>query len=121
METQCQATTKDGARCRGTARPSGFCFAHDPELQHARRDGQARGGQNKRTEARITRLVPATLKPVLEKLMAGVDEVYDGTLEPRQASAMASLAGAIGRIYEVASLEERLEAIERSGDYGHAG
>ncbi len=53
--------------------------------------------------------------------MAGVDEVYDGSLEPRQASAMASLAGAIGRIYEVASLEERLEALERSGDYGHAG
>ncbi len=120
METQCQAMTKSGVRCKGTARPSGFCFAHDPDLQHARRDGQARGGQNKRTEARITRLVPATLKPVLEKLMAGVDEVYDGTLEPRQASAMASLAGAIGRIYEVASLEERLEALERSGDYGHA-
>ncbi len=116
METYCQATTKGGARCKGVARPSGFCFAHDPGLQDARRAGQARGGENKRTEARLTRLVPATLKPVLQKLMAGVDEVYDGTLEPRQASAMASLAGAIARLYEVASLEERLEALERTND-----
>jgi hypothetical protein len=112
METHCQATTKGGQRCKGTARPSGFCFSHDPDLQQARRDGQARGGENKRTEARITRLVPATLRPVLERLMGAVDEVYAGTLEPKQATAMASLAGAIGRLYETASLEQRLEAIE---------
>ncbi len=117
MEMQCQAETKGGQRCRGAARASGFCFAHDPDLQQARRDGAARGGQNKRTEARITRLVPVTLKPVLERLMGAVDEVYDGTLEPKQATAMASLAGAISRLYETAEIEQRLEALEHNNDH----
>ncbi len=120
METQCQAVTKSGPRCRGVARPSGFCFAHDPELQQARRDGHTRGGQNKSTPTRLGKLMPASLKPVLQKLMDGLDEVHDGTLDPRQASAMASLASAIGRLYEVAELEQRLERLEGQNEQ-HVG
>lgn len=100
---------------------SPFCFAHDPGLRSKRQDAYAAGGRGKSQAARLTRLMPASLKPVLEKLIDGVGEVHTGTLDPRHASAMASLASAIGRLYEVARLEERLEALERGGVYGDAG
>ncbi len=116
MDTHCQATTKDRQPCRGVARPSGFCFAHDPDLQQARHDGAARGGQGKSTTARLARLIPSSLRPTLETLFTALDEVHDGTLDPRQASAMASLASAIGRLYETASIEQRLEAIEKMNE-----
>jgi len=116
MDTHCQATTKGGQPCRGTARPSGFCFSHDPTLQEARRDGAARGGQGQSTPARLARLIPSSLRPTLETLFTALDEVHSGELDPRQASAMASLAGAIGRLYETASLEQRLEAIEKMNE-----
>jgi len=112
MDTACRATTKDGRRCRGAARASGYCFAHDPDLQQSRQDGQARGGQNKSTVARVTKLMPTSLKPVLTKLMSALDEVHDGSLDPRQGSTMASIASSIGRLYEVAELEQRLERLE---------
>ncbi len=120
MKIQCRATTKQGRPCPGAARASGFCFAHDPDLQQTRRDAYATGGRNKATPTRLGKLMPASLKPVLQKLMDGLDEVHEGTLDPRQASAMASLAGAIGRLYEVAELEERLLRLE-AGQNEHVG
>jgi hypothetical protein len=45
-------------------------------------------------------------------LLAALDEVHAGTLDPKQASAMASLAGAITRAYGVGVLEERVQALE---------
>jgi len=109
----CQGTRGSGEPCRAWALPnSRFCLWHDPAQEGKRQEAREKGGRNKRTEARLTKLMPASLKPVLEKLMTGLDEVYDGTLEPRQASAMASLAGAIGRLYEVAEMEERLLRLE---------
>lgn len=117
----CLGVRKDGSPCRATPLPGRrFCWAHDNELSGKRQEAREKGGRNRRTEARLTKLMPASLKPVLEKLMTGLDEVYNGTLEPRQASAMASLAGAIGRLYEVAEIEQRLEALEKSGRYNDA-
>jgi hypothetical protein len=117
MEGSCQAVRRNGLPCRSRPLPGKpFCFAHDPDLAEARRAGSSRGGQNKRTEARLSRIVPASLKPTLQQLFTALDEVHDGTLDPRQASAMASLAGAIARMYETAELEQRLEALEQTND-----
>ena len=78
---------------------------------------RARGGRNKGRTARLDRLVPGSLKPVLAALIAALHEVHgeDGqppTLSPAQASAMASLAGAVVKVYQVAELEQRVEALE---------
>src|SRR5581483_11343713 len=115
----CRAARRDGHLCTAPALASGFCFAHDPALAERRAEARAAGGKGKSTAQRLTKLVPASLKPVLCKLMDALDEVHDGTLEPRQASAMASLAGAITRLYETASLEERIQTLEDT-TYDHA-
>ncbi len=118
-DTPCGATRADGQPCQGKAGAGGFCFAHDPALRSKRRAAYATGGRNKATTARVTKLVPSTLKPVLEQLMSALEEVHAGDLDPRQAGAMASLASAIGRLYETAQLEERLQKLEE-GRHGTA-
>jgi hypothetical protein len=49
---------------------------------------------------------------MIGSLLDALDEVHAGDLDPRQASAMASLAGAITKAYGVGVLEERLTALE---------
>jgi hypothetical protein len=109
MEAQCQAITQGGQRCRGKARPSGFCFSHDPALAQARQEGSARGGKNKTTEARAARLVPDTLRPVLFKVLQAMQDVSTGRMEPRVASALASLASVVVRIHEAERAEQPIE------------
>ncbi len=109
----CDGVRKDGTPCRAKRLPSSrWCFAHDPALRDKRQEAYAAGGRGKATPQRLQRLIPASLRPVLDKLFLAVDEVHDGTIDPRVAGAMASLAGAIGRLYETAELEERLQAME---------
>jgi hypothetical protein len=57
-------------------------------------------------------MMPPTLRPVLDHLFSALEETHEGLLDPRQASAMGTLASAIGRLYEAAELEARLEALE---------
>ena len=110
---QCAGTRKDGTPC--TARVMGrgeYCFAHDP-AQAARRDqARRRGGRGRATRARLDRLVPATLRPMIGDLLDALGEVHAGDLDPKQATAMAALAGAIVRAYGVGVLEERVQALE---------
>jgi hypothetical protein len=61
---------------------------------------------------RVQRLIPASLKPTIGELFVALEEVHAGTLDPRQAGAMAALAGAIARLYQVGVLEERIAVLE---------
>ncbi len=54
----------------------------------------------------------ATLRPMIGSLLDALDEVHRGDLDPRPASAMAALAGAITKAYGVGVLEERVQALE---------
>jgi hypothetical protein len=96
---------------------SGFCFAHDPGLAAKRQAAYAAGGTNKATARRLDKLVPTSLKPALTTLLQALDETHRGTLDSKQASAMAALAGAIGRLYGVAELEQRLSDLERNSPH----
>jgi hypothetical protein len=89
-----------------------LCYAHDPARAVERDEARRKGGANSATRARLDRLVPATLRPMIGSLLDALDEVHAGTLDPRQASAMASLAGAITKAYGVGVLEERVQALE---------
>ena len=107
----CRATRADGQPCTARALESGYCFAHDDGLREKRHAARMQGGRNKATTARVQRLMPSTLRPVLDHLYTALEEVHEGTLEPRQAAAMAGLAGAIAKLHEVADLDARLEAL----------
>jgi hypothetical protein len=106
--------------CRGRALPGGeFCFAHAPELAARRVEARERGGRNRSRMARARAAMPADLSGVLQRLHAALDRLDAGQLEPRIASAMASLAGAIVRTWEVGVLEARLVRMEELlGEYG---
>ena len=109
----CAARRKDGQPCTAPARPgSAYCFAHDPAQAAARQASREKGGRGKATAARAEKLVPAVLRPVLDMLLAAVGEVKDGTLTTQQAGALSPLAGAIVKVYQVGTLEERLTALE---------
>jgi len=64
------------------------------------------------TAARAEKLVPAVLRPVLFTLLQTLQGAKAGTIEPRQATAIGSVARAIVAVYQVGTLEERLQALE---------
>jgi hypothetical protein len=61
---------------------------------------------------RAEKLMPTHLKPVYVLLCKALQETYNGSLDTRRASAMASLAGALVRTAEGAVFEDRLKALE---------
>jgi len=64
---------------------------------------------------RAGKLLPARLQPMVSLLEDALGEVHRGELDPRAASAMASLAGALVRTITAGELEERLRALEDRG------
>ena len=99
--TRCSAITKRGQRCQGTPRPSSnYCFAHDPSLAAKRKTARVKGGKNSSRVARLEKLMPSRLRPVFDRLERAMREVHDGSLDPRQATAIASLAGAMVKVFQ---------------------
>ena len=107
----CVSDRRDGAPCTAQAGASGYCIGHDPGAVEARRKG---GHATSRAE-RAGKLLPARLQPVISLLENALGEVHRGELDPRAASAMASLAGALVRTITAGELEERLRALEAHG------
>ena len=115
--TPCKATRANGERCKSPAvRSSGYCWAHDPGGAHARQEARREGGRAKSRARRLDKLVPASLKPTLGLLLDAIEEVHEGTLQPSRATAMAALASAAIRVYEVAEIEQRLDALEHQAE-----
>jgi len=90
---RCTSTRRDGTPCTAQAGASGYCIGHDPGALDARRKG---GHATSRAE-RAGKLLPARLQPVVALLENAMGEVHRGELDPRAASAMVSLAGALVR------------------------
>ena len=108
----CVSTRQDGEPCTAQAGTSGYCIRHAPGAQDARR----KGGHAASRAERAGKLLPARLQPMVSLLEDALGEVHRGELDPRAASAMASLAGALVRAMTAGELEERLRALEdRSG------
>jgi len=113
----CNATRKDGTPCKARAQPNvPYCWGHDPTLTEKRREKRAKGGANKATISRLGKRMPATLRPVLDTLYGALTGLEDGTTDPKTATAMASVAGAIMRLYEGSELEGRLATLEAAGE-----
>jgi len=105
----CTAPTKSGNPCRGRPRESGFCFAHDPSTKDERNAARVKGGENSSRAARLEKLVPSRLSPTFDLLETAMKDVYAGRLDPRQASAMASLAGAMVKVIKAGEEEASTE------------
>ncbi len=105
----CTAPTKSGNPCRGRPRESGFCFAHDPSSKDKREAARVKGGKNSSRASRLEKLMPSRLRPTFDLLETAMKDVYAGRLDPRQASAMASLAGAMVKVIKAGEEEASAE------------
>ncbi len=89
---ECRGRRSDGSPCGSVAiNASGFCFAHDPDLAGERRLMTERVNQT----ARRARATDPDLEALVVRLERAVADVQDGTLDPQQALAMASLVQAM--------------------------
>ncbi len=118
---RCMGTSKTGARCTGPATSTGYCIAHDPR----RHEWNIIGGQHSRKGERLAKLLPSSMRPIIDLLNKAAQEVYDGRLDPRQATALASLASALVRVYTVGEMEDRMRQVEakvnkKQDDEAHA-
>jgi hypothetical protein len=117
---RCTSTRADGSPCQARALPdSAFCFAHHPDVQEKRREGQRRGGENRSHAARtarqwvaIGRQLPDEDLPQLLKAM--IFDVHNGTLEPAVAGAIANLAKVALQLHGDLEVERRLDVLEES-------
>lgn len=112
MAEQCGATRKDGRQCTARPRPGvALCWAHDPATATKRKHAHAASGQNRATVKRLERAMLGTLRPILDILYGALVGLEAGTVEPRTAVAMASVAGAITKMYEVATLQAQMDQL----------
>jgi hypothetical protein len=115
--TTCRSPRADGSPCRSpVVLASGYCHLHDPDRTESSRAARSRGGKGKARLARAERLVPERLRPLLDSLLAAVEETRLGTLDPRTASAMSALAGAICRVYSAGVVEQQLADLQAQFD-----
>ena len=101
----CPVPTKSGNPCQGKPHDSGYCFAHDPATKEEREAARVKGGQKSSRAARLEKLLPSRLRPTFDRLEAAMKEVHEGHLDPRQATAMASLAGAMVKVIRAGEQE----------------
>lgn len=108
----CVGVRKDGQPCHAPATSGDYCPSHDPALRERMAEARRQGGKNRSRSARAERLVPSHLKPVYGLLAKALVEVYESALDPRQATALASLAGAMVKVLTSGELEERVRMLE---------
>ena len=101
----CPAPTKTGKPCHGRPGESGYCFSHDPATKDKREAARVKGGENSSRAARLEKLLPSRLRPTFDRLEAAIKEVHEGRLNPSQATAMASLTGAMVKVIKAGEEE----------------
>ena len=110
---RCTATRKDGQPCTAPVLDgSTYCFAHSPERAEEREQARRKGGASTASSARLRGLVPPRLLSVYDTLESALQEVHDGSLDPKQASAMAAIARAMVATLTSGELEQRLRDME---------
>jgi len=76
------------------------------------REARVRGGRGKGRLARVEKLVPGTLRPVLALLLDALEQTHRGELDPKIATAVAALAGAVVRVYTSATVEQQIADLQ---------
>ena len=113
--SKCSGNRLDGAGCQAPPlRGESWCWTHHPERTSDRAEARSRGGRNKARVVRLGRLMPPRLLSVFDRLEEALQEVQDGTLDPKRANAMAAVAGAMVRVLLAGEVEERVRQLEGS-------
>lgn len=107
---RCQAMKKDGTPCTAPAVRGGHCIGHQGADNIRWR---ARGGAGTARAQRAAKLLPSRLRPLVEGLERAFAALEKGDIEPREATALATVAVAIVRVYQAGEQEERLREIEQ--------
>ena len=110
----CAATRADGSPCRATPGADGLCFAHSPALREKTAAARRQGGENRSNAARAVARAPRDVRDLLKTLLGAVAEVHEGRLDPKQATAMAALAGAAVKVYATGEQDARIQALEEA-------
>ena len=109
----CDATTRAGAPCRGTALPGrSRCFAHAEHLEPVRAEARVRGGEHSSNTHRALASMPEPIAEAVLRLRVAMDEVHRGELEPSRANAVAHCARALAQVWDVHVVEGRLDELE---------
>ncbi len=119
-DQRCMASRKDGSPCGGTARPSGYCWNHDPDLEARRRAGNARGGRNRSNAARAQKeveLIEASMTARLH-LAPGLYQAFirveRGELQPSVANSMATVAKALVEVTNAVQVDEQIQELREA-------
>ena len=109
--SRCVAQRSDGEACSGRpVQGTDRCFAHHPEAREWRRKGGRRSSNAARAASRLS----PDLAAVSRMLFDTLGEVHDGTLGPRQATAMSTVSAALIRVIEHGLFEERVRRLEEA-------
>lgn len=111
---KCAGVRVDGSNCGSViVGETGFCFAHDPDLEAERRIARERGGANSSNVKRLRRHVgPTSLGAIFDLLETALTQTHMGAIPPQRAQAMASLARALCTVMETGELVQRVEELE---------
>ena len=115
MVTKCSAIARSGSRCNSPALPaSTFCYLHDPTAEGRRREAARKGGKARANAARARKQIPEALTPdeLAGWLSLLFTQVMTGQIEPRVATAAATVAKTLMDVRQASELEERLAALE---------
>lgn len=110
--TLCSATRRDGQPCQAVATRDGLCMAHSPALREKAKEARRAGGHNSARAKRLGKLIPPRLVALYDTLELALGQVYRGEIDPRVATAMASLAGAMVKVLTSGELEQRVRLLE---------
>jgi hypothetical protein len=110
---RCKATKKDGSPCPVEARPSGYCWVHDPELARSRARGRREGGKARSKPAAV---LPATapdlpirtVADVVGLLAESINRTRKGELDPKVGNAVGYLSSVLLRALQDSDLAARL-------------
>jgi hypothetical protein len=108
---RCTALRRDGQPCRAFAStPDGRCVLHGPRAAELHKAGGAATSRANRS----ARLLPSRLVPILEGLERAFLGVESGVFDLKRAMTMATVALAIGRLFQIGESEQRLRDLEQS-------
>lgn len=114
LEKQCNHFKADGLQCGAPRQKnSPFCFTHDPDKANERMLAWKAGGHAKRILPELKPIKLDKPRDAVKLLAQTINEVRKGEIDPRIATAIFYGANTLLKAFELAELEDRLDAIER--------
>lgn len=129
MVAKCSAIARSGSRCQSPAMAGqAFCLMHSPDHAEVRREAARKGGRNRSAKARAAASLPdpMTVDELTVWLSVAFKQTLSGRLEPKTATAVATLARAFLEAQQAAAqptiedLQEQVEVLRQMIQRGQA-